>query len=192
MINIAVEGESDRELAKAVAREAGQTVNLVRVAGGKNKLDPLIPKYNRASAQLPWVVFRDSDALCPVTLRQQLSAPVAKWHAQFILRIAHSMSEAWLLGDAEAFSKYFSIRPGRIPSAPEDLPHAKRTVLALCAQSRSRDIRQDMTAPDGGTGPLYVSRLNEFASSVWRPREAAIVSDSLRRAIKRISALPVQ
>ena len=35
MINIAVEGESDREVARAVAMFAGHQVHQIRVAGGK-------------------------------------------------------------------------------------------------------------------------------------------------------------
>ena len=97
MINVVVEGESDREVAKTVVVHAGHRVHQVRIAGGKTKLDPLIPKYNIASAQFPWVVFRDSDSQCPVILRARLTAGISSWHPQFSLRIAHSMSEAWLL-----------------------------------------------------------------------------------------------
>ena len=99
MINVVVEGESDREVAKAVVAHAGHWVHQVRVAGGNTRLDPLIPKYNIAAAQHPWVVFRDSDSQCPVILRTRLTAGISSWHPQFCLRIAHSMSEAWLLAD---------------------------------------------------------------------------------------------
>ena len=101
MINVVVEGESDREVAKTVVVHAGHRVHLVRIAGGKTRLDPLITKYNIASAQYPWVVFRDSDSECPVTLRARVTAGISSWHPQFCLRIAHSMSEAWLLADRD-------------------------------------------------------------------------------------------
>ncbi|AZZ57012.1 hypothetical protein C5E08_14620 [Rathayibacter iranicus] len=189
MINIAVEGESDREMASAVAREAGKSVNKVRVAGGKTRLDPLIPKYNNASAQTPWVVFRDSDSRCPVSLRAELGAQISRWNASFSLRVAHTMSEAWLLADAEAFSSYFAVSRARVPVDPEALPHATRTLLALCADSRSAAIRRDVTASGGAIGPLFVSRINDFASTVWRPALAVGRSDSLRRAVNRIREL---
>lgn len=191
MINIAVEGESDREVAKSVVRAAGREVNRVLVAGGKSKLDPRIPNYNRASVQFPWVVFRDSDSVCPVTLRARLTVGILEWHPQFSLRIAHSMSEAWLLADRDTFSDFFSVPRNRIPDDPESLPHAKQTLLALCAQSRSRVIRRDVTAVGGQTGPLFVARVNEFASTTWRPTAASASSDSLQRAIERIRELPL-
>ena len=190
MINVAVEGESDREIARVVVRVAGKDVNLVRVARGKSRLDQLIPKYNRASTQTPWVVFRDSDAECPVVLRAKLAAGINRWESGFVLRIAHSMSEAWLLADPDGFSEYFNVPRSRIPSDPELLRHAKQKVLALCAGSRSRLIRQDMTSNGSEIGPLYVAHVNEFASTVWNPTEAALASDSLRRAIERIRDLP--
>lgn len=189
MINIAAEGESDREVAKAVVRAAGRTVNQVRIAGGKSRLDPLIAKYNAASSQAPWVVFRDSDSDCPVTLRNRLLSSVTLLSPQFSLRIAHSMTEAWLLADADSFADYFGVPVNRVPREPDHLQHAKQTLISLCVRSRSRRIRDDMTAPSNHAGPLYVARLNDFASTAWRAWEASSASDSLRRAINHIQRL---
>lgn len=190
MINIVVEGESDREVGKAVAARAGHEVRTVRVVGGKTKLDPLIPKYNLAAVQHPWVVFRDFDSQCPALLREMLARKIRSWHPQFILRIAHSMSEAWLLADREGFSEYFGVPANRIPGNPEDLANAKQALLGLVARSRSRSIRRDVVAADGLAGPLYVSRINDFASTAWGVAKAEEVSDSLRRAVLRISQIP--
>lgn len=190
MINVVVEGESDREAARAVVLAAGQQVGRIIVAGGKSKLDPKIPNYSRAAAQFPWVVFRDSDAECPVLLRSRLTSGIVDWQPGFSLRIAHSMTEAWLMADRESFSTFFHVPVNRIPQDPESSPHAKRVLLALCAQSRSRNVKRDMTAAGGAAGPLYVSQLNEYASTVWRPTEAAAVSPSLSRALAEIELLP--
>lgn len=192
MINIAVEGESDREVAKAVVRAAGHAVNHVRVAGGKSKLDRLLPKYNTASAQQPWVVFRDSDRECPVTLRARLAEAVRPWHPTFTLRIAHTMSEAWLLADREAFAAYFQVSIARVPRDPEVLQNAKRAVIELCGRSSSRAIRQDMVAGDNGIGPLYVMRVNDFAAGAWRVSAAEPESESLRRAVRHLESLPIR
>lgn len=186
MINIAVEGESDREVAKAVTRAAGHETNHVRVAGGKSKLDLLIPKYNSAAAQQPWVVFRDSDGECPVELRSNLAKNIPKWHDNFSLRIAHTMAEAWLLADREAFAAYFAVALMRVPVDPESLQHAKRALIGLCEFSTSRVIRQDMVANGGRIGPLYVVRINDFASSSWRASVAKHQSKSLGRAVRSI------
>ncbi len=190
MINVAVEGESDREAAKAVVRSAGQSVARVVVAGGKTLLDPKIPKYHEASRRANWVVFRDSDGQCPVELQQRLTMKIVVSHPRFALRIAHSMTEAWLLADRDGFSDFFHVRPGQIPAEPESLSHAKQTVLALCAQSRLRALRGDVVTRDGQTGPLYVARINEFASTRWSVASASANSLSLSRAIRSIRTLP--
>ncbi|MCJ1704652.1 hypothetical protein [Rathayibacter sp. VKM Ac-2926] len=190
MVNVAVEGESDRGVASAVVRAAGRSVGLIRVAGGKSRLDPLIPKYNLAAVQHPWVVFRDSDAACPVSLRQELTATIAAPNEAFCLRIAHSMSEAWLLSDTDAFAHYFAVPRGRVPADPEAFPHAKRTLLSLCSESRSRAIRSEVVSVAGGAGPLFVAHMNAFAGERWNARDAAERSQSLRRAIAAIRALP--
>lgn len=190
MINIAVEGESDRKAATAVVECAGRTVGRLYVAGGKSKLDPKIPKYSAAARETPWVVFRDSDGQCPVRLREDLLQKVGGHNSRFLVRIAHSMTEAWLLADVTGFSTFFRVNPAKIPRDPEALRHAKQSLLALCADSSSRAIRQGMTTADGKTGPLYVVHLNEFASSRWDVEAAAENSPSLARALTAIRALP--
>jgi hypothetical protein len=190
MLNLVVEGDSDREAAKAVVRWAGRDTNKVVVAGGKTRLDPKIEKYNRAAGHASWVVFRDSDGRCPVVVRNQISSQIVSWSPRFALRIAHSMTEAWLLADRDGFAEYFGVATNLLSRDPESLPHAKREVLRLCARSRSRAIRQDMVASDGDTGPLYVSRINDFASSRWDVGAAADVSQSLHRTVDRVRSLP--
>lgn len=190
MINIAVEGESDREAAKAVVIAAGRTVSKVVAAGGKTRLDPKIPKYNAAAKRSNWVVFRDSDGECPVQLRAQLlSTLTGPQSSQFCLRIAHSMTEAWLMADPAGFAEFFHVRVGKIPTVVEDLPHAKRTLLDLCVTS-PRAIRNGVVTADGLTGPEYVARINQFASSRWDVSAAAARCPSLRRAIAEIRTLP--
>lgn len=189
MINVAVEGESDRGAAEAVVAASGGTVARVVVAGGKTKLDPKIAKYCAAARQVPWVVFRDSDGQCPVELRSQLASRITTPNSKFALRIAHSMTEAWLMADTAAFARFFRISAARVPSDPEALAHAKHSLLRLCEASSSRVIRRDVVSPDGQTGPLYVSRLNEFALGHWNVGTAAENSPSLARAVAAIRTL---
>lgn len=190
MINVVVEGDSDREAAKAIVVSTGREVAKVIVAGGKTQLDPKIAKYNQAARQSSWIVFRDSDGKCPARLRTELTATIATWSPNFLLRIAHSMTEAWLLADRDGFADFFRVKAGQVPTDPESLPHAKHEVLRLCGSSRARVIRQDMVRSTGETGPLYVNRLNEFASTRWDVTSAAANCDSLRRAIRSIQGLP--
>lgn len=100
------------------------------------------------------------------------------------------MTEAWLLADRDGFAEYFGVPQADVPLSPEDLRHPKHTVLSLCTRSRSRDIRNDLVTKDGRTGPLYVSRINEFARTRWDVEAASATSESLRRAVDRIRNLP--
>lgn len=190
MLNIAVEGESDREAARAVVTAAGHEVGKIVVAGGNTKLDPKIPKYNRAAEYGPgWVVFRDADADCPVELRRQLTTGMIPGD-RFQLRIAKSMTEAWLLADREGFAEYFKVRVKVVPEDPESLPHAKRTVLDIVGRNAAKSVRSEVVTSSGETGPLYVYRINDFARDRWDVVAAAERSPSLARAVARIRELP--
>lgn len=189
MINIAVEGESDRGAAEAIARAAGHSVGKLRVARGKSKLDPKVPKYAMAAQFENWVIFRDSDGVCPVELRGALAGVPDLSNPKFCLRIAHTMIESWLLADTKGFAQYFRVRQGRVPIAPDQLPHAKRALLDICGTSSSSALRREVLAKNGDTGPLYVSRINDFATTVWDVAEASERSPSLARAVARIGEL---
>lgn len=157
--------------------------------GGKANVDRDVSKYIQASRSMPWVVFRDTDDACPVELAQRLLPPGDISSARFQLRLAHSMTEAWLLADRHGFASHFQVSRARVPLDPEDLPHAKREVLRLCAGSRSRGIRESMVAGENEVGPLYVSSINAFAREHWDVGAAAESSPSLRRAIERIRGM---
>lgn len=187
IVNVVVEGASDSGAASRLVEHAGHTVGKLVNKRGKGNLDPDIPKYAKAAEWEPWVVFRDSDSECPVQLRQRLMNSVAHSPNHFQLRIAHSMTEAWLLADHGGFASYFGINEASLPREVEDIPHAKREVLRLCSQSRSRAIREAVVTRDGEVGPLYVSTLNDFARSGWDVSAASDRSESLARAVTRIS-----
>jgi hypothetical protein len=189
MINVVVEGRSDEEVARRLIQASGHEVAKVVVKGGKTRLDPLLAKYNRAAAHAPWVVLRDSDAECPKTLYARLTAGIGSLSSSFLLRIAHPMTEGWLLADSKGFADFFKIRESQIPRYPESLTNAKHVVLALCASSRSRALRREMVVQGSKIGPLYTVRVNEFASTSWSIETAASRSDSLRRAIDRIGSI---
>ena len=100
-VTVVVEGTSDEETALRVVEYAGlEPFGRPISVGGTARLDSLIPNYVRASVGMPFVVFRDSDGQCPVELVSKLSA---KYHPcpTFVLRIAHTMTEAWLLANRE-------------------------------------------------------------------------------------------
>ena len=179
-IRIAVEGASDEEMARKLMRHAGLTVS--------HELDKVIPRLAKTTVNDPWVVFRDADTACPVELRRQLIGD-RPHDGAFELRFPTSMTEAWFLADAIGFAAHFRITRGRIPAVPDDLEHAKRSLLGLCQQSKSRALREDVVRPSGRPGPLYVLRMNEFAKMSWDIERASEHSPSLRRTVNRLSEM---
>ena len=187
-IRIAVEGASDEEMARKLMRHAGLTVSHVLVKKGSGELDKGIPRLAKTTVNDPWVVFRDADTACPVELRRQLIGD-RPHDGAFELRFPTSMTEAWFLADAIGFAAHFRITRGRIPAVPDDLEHAKRSLLGLCQQSKSRALREDVVRPSGRPGPLYVLRMNEFAKMSWDIERASEHSPSLRRTVNRLSEM---
>ena len=188
-MHVVVEGESDKAVARRVVEFAGRHVLHVTVTRGKTKLDSKLANYSRAARDQPWVVFRDSDNQCPVSLRRRLLAGIPD-NPLFALRIVHTMTEAWLMADRLGFSRYFAVSFDTVPVDPEAKPHAKQTLLRLCQRSRSRDIREEVVHGQAHPGPLFVERLTEFASRHWNVSVAAQSCPSLQRAITALQALP--
>lgn len=188
-MHVVVEGESDKAAARRVVEFAGRQVRHVTVTRGKTKLDSKLANYSRAARDQPWVVFRDSDNQCPVSLRRRLLAGIPD-NPLFALRIVHTMTEAWLMADRLGFSRYFAVSFDTVPVDPEAKPHAKQTLLRLCQRSRSRDIREEVVHGQAHPGPLFVERLTEFASRHWNVSIAAQSCPSLQRAITALQALP--
>lgn len=188
-MHVVVEGPSDEGAARRIVKAAGHEVAAVRVVRGTGNLDKKIPNYAKAARHSPWVVFRDSDNECPVALRDRLLAGVPSSRL-FALRIAHTMTEAWLMADQAGFASYFKVSRDSVPLAPEDMPHAKHTLLGLCLHSRSRDIREEVAADEAHPGPLFTDHLNEFATRRWNIEAAAENSPSLRRAITALNTMP--
>ena len=188
-MHVVVEGESDKAAARRVVEFAGRQVCHVTVTRGKTKLDSKLANYSRAARDQPWVVFRDSDNQCPVSLRRRLLAGIPD-NPLFALRIVHTMTEAWLMADRLGFSRYFAVSSDTVPVDPEAKAHAKQTFLHLCQRSRSRDIREEVVHGQAHPGPLFVERLTEFASRHWNVSVAAQSCPSLQRAITALQALP--
>ena len=188
-MHVVVEGESDKAAARRVVEFAGRQVLHVTVTRGKTKLDSKLANYSRAARDRPWVVFRDSDNQCPVSLRKRLLAGIPD-NPLFALRIVHTMTEAWLMADRLGFSRYFAVSFDTVPVDPEATPHAKQTLLRLCQRSRSRDIREEVVHGQAHPGPLFVEHLTEFASRYWDVSAAAQSCPSLQRAITALHALP--
>ncbi len=79
----AVEGWGDEPVAAKLIQLAGCIPRRVLTAGGKSRLDPKIPGYNRSGEHLCWLVLRDldhdDDGTCvPDVLEVLLKGPPAR------------------------------------------------------------------------------------------------------------------
>ena len=187
-VRVAVEGESDTGMVGTLLDHVGlELASPCVVKRGVANLDKLIPGLAHTTILNPWIVFRDSDAQCPVEIREKLIG--SRVHGDgFELRIACSMTEAWLLADTDGFAEFFKVPVKKLPQAPDSLPHAKQELLRVC-QLAPNSIRKDMVHFDGSAGPLYVKRLNDFARDRWDVTCARLTSPSLDRTIVRLAQL---
>jgi hypothetical protein len=192
-INYATEGIVDASVAEKLIRLCGAIPGLPRVAGGKTKLDPNIPRYAQSANWLPWLILRDldNDAPCGAELRRALldgDVPL------LCLRIAVRQIEAWLMLDREAIASFLKVPLEKVPANPEELPHAKRAMIDLARHSSSRSIRQALVPREGvgaSEGPEFAAQMLQFARDHWRPDVAAAAQpmSSLARAIECLRSL---
>jgi len=190
-ISAAVEGDTDEAVVRILIRHVGAEPGTFYGKKGKPHLKNHISGYNNAAHRTPWFVLvdLDRDAECaPPLVEEWIPIP-----APFLcFRVAVRTIEAWLLADAESVAAFFGIARRKVPIRPENVGDPKSTMVNLARISRSRDIRLDMVPREGSgrsIGPAYPSRLIEFTTSYWRPEQAAIASESLRRAIACLQRL---
>lgn len=184
-ISAAVEGLVDAAVATRLIQYVGGEVNAIHGQKGKSELLRDLRGYNHAARHFPWLVLVDLDCDChcaPPCLQRWLH----RASAQMCFRIATREIETWLLADRMGIASFLSVPMNRVPMQPETLPDPTASMVDLARRSASRNVREDMVPRPGSgraTGPGYVTRLGQFASTVWRPGTAAAVSDSLRRCL---------
>ena len=194
VISCAVEGPVDESILRVLLNYSGVIPAGIYGKSGKSFLRQKIQSYNQAAFYSPWIILTDlnHDAECAPVLRTLWLPDPAP---NMFFRIAVREVEAWLLGDQERIAAFLSVARSKIPQNPEMLDDPKQFMIELAANSRRREIRQDMVPRPGSgrkIGPAYTSRLVEFASNRrlgWRPEVAARNSDSLRRCLRRLQIL---
>jgi hypothetical protein len=191
----AVEGFPDKAVVSAICRSLNITVEESRiyVKRGKSNLDGKIAGYNNSAKGNSWLILRDMDhdASCPPELRDVILPTRSE---KMLLVIAEREVESWLLGDPESLSNFLGVGIRNFPHEPEAIEDPKKEVLRIAQRSRRREIREDMVPrPESGAkeGPLYASRLAEFAAKHWRPKVAAKKCKSLAYCIERLKTLCV-
>lgn len=155
---------------------------------GITKLIPDLPRYQQLARVMPVLCIADTDRACPLDCLQ-------KWlphkpPANFLLRLAVSESESWVLADRDGFAVFLGIAASKIAPAPDELPDAKRHLLQLAKHSKVRLYRQEMVTCSGDKqGSGYNLHLTSFVRQYWNPLKAAASSPSLARAILRLQQL---
>jgi hypothetical protein len=133
---------------------------------GVTKLQPALARYLGLARKLyPVLCIADTDGQCAVEW-------LAKWlpqaHAGFVLRLAITEAESWVLADRQGFAHTLAVPLNKLPQSPDE--------------------ESDPSKP--GTG--YNLHLGAFVCSQWDARRAAQHSPSLARAVQRLERLGVE
>ena len=137
---------------------------------------------------MPYVIFRDLDrdeGGCPVAVRSMLSSKTPGESPDLLIRIVDQCIESWILADRQGVAEFCkrpiaSVRP--CDSRPKD------HLLRLFQKAQLKDA----VFHEGGKlafGPAYELHLKRLMTHHWSIERAAAESDSLRRALKRLTDL---
>jgi hypothetical protein len=159
---------------------------------GVTKLQPSLPRYVGLARSLhPVLCIADTDGQCAVELR-------AKWlpqaHERFVLRLAITEAESWVLADRQGFSQALEVPLNKLPQCPDEESDPKRLILTLVKKSKIRQFRDEVVSSTDpskpGTG--YNLHLGAFVRNRWDAQRAAQHSPSLARAVKHLERLGVE
>jgi hypothetical protein len=177
---------------KLIGRQMANTdeVRLI-TKSGNGYLRSRMANFISVAERGPVLMLADLDRInCPPTLIRQWRRGRAL-PENLLLRVAVREIESWLLADREGFARYLSIAPQKITTSPEGISDPKHYLLNL-ARNAPRDLRSELLPAKGSIasqGFGYNSCLREFVAKMWSPTRAAERSQSLRRAINRVSEL---
>jgi hypothetical protein len=190
-VNLAVEDVLSEAIARKmlVSTRRNYVVGCCYMRHGKAYLHRLIAGFNNAAKVTPFLVLTDLDRgeCAPALIRSWLAKPL---HANLLFRVAVREVETWLLADGKALSEYMSTSAGRIPVDADSIVDPKEFLISLAAKSRRRDIREDIVPQQGSTakqGKNYNACLIAFVRDSWEPTRARLRSQSLNKALDRLS-----
>lgn len=158
---------------------------------GITKLIPDLPRYAKysQSGQAAVLCIADTDRACAKQLAEQWRPKHAP--QEFLLRLAVTEAESWLLADRVSFANYFDVPLNRIPVIPDEVADPTRLVLELAAKSKKKTIRNEVVRDKSATkaGAGYNLHLGAFVRDAWGIHNAASISPSLARAVGRLQTL---
>ena len=185
---VIVEGETDEPVVTALMRAAGWADSEfnVRSVNGKGAIDRDIKRYWEAARGHAYVVFRDLDrdgGGCPVTLRAELVERTPGESPDLLIRIVDQCIESWILADRHGIAEFCNRSAASVEPPPS---HHKPYLLSLM-----KDVK-DAVEEKGREldfGPAYKGHLQNLMNRYWSIERAATESDSLRRALERLTDL---
>lgn len=185
---VIVEGTTDEPVINALMRAAGWADHefLVWSVNGKGAIDRDIERYWEAARGHAYVVFRDLDrdgGGCPVTLRAELVERTPGESPNLLIRIVDQCIESWILADREGVAEFCGKSAAKVKLPPS---HHKPYLLSLM-----KDVKDavEKKGRELDFGPAYAVHLQRLMTHHWSIERAAAESDSLRRALERLTEL---
>ena len=187
---VIVEGPTDIPVVTALMRAAGWNDNQFKVmsANGKGAIDRDIKKYWEAARFIPYVIFRDLDrdeGGCPVAVRSMLSSKTPGESPDLLIRIVDQCIESWILADREGVAEFCNRSAA---SVKPPASHHKPYLLSMMKEAKLKDAVEEK-GRELDFGPAYALHLQRLMTNHWSIERAATESDSLRRALERLTEL---
>lgn len=187
---VIVEGATDEPVINALMRAAGWADSEFRVTSvnGKGVIDRDLKNYWEAARVLPYVVFRDLDrdgGGCPVTLRAELVEHTPRESPDLLIRIVDQCIESWILADRQGVAEFCNRSAASVELPPS---HHKPYLFRLMKDAKLKDAVEEK-GRELDFGPAYAVHLERLMTRHWSIERAATESDSLRRALERLTDL---
>lgn len=190
-IQLVVEDELSGTVLRKIVEQSGNELSVysVLITRGFGNIKNRIQQFLNASRAIPHIVLTDLDQMdCAPGLMKDWG--VGLTNQELLFRVAVREVEAWLIADREGMATYLNLPVTKIPLHPELEVDPKQTLLNLVRRCKKKRLVDEIVPQAGSSasiGPLYNSRLGEFVRDYWSIERAVINSDSLFRAVKRIS-----
>lgn len=187
---VIVEGPTDIPVVTALMCAAGwdDSEFSVTSANGKGVIDRDIKRYWEAARSIPYVIFRDLDrdeGGCPVAVRSMLSSKTQGESPDLLIRIVDQCIESWILADRQGVAEFCD---RSMASVKPPASHHKPYLLSIMKEAKLKDA-VDGKGHELDFGPAYETHLHHLMTHHWSIERAAAESDSLRRALERLTDL---
>lgn len=193
--NIAIVGEDELSLAILTRLiyeyKSEACISYKFLAKGFGNIKANTTKYMNASLVLPHIILTDLDRhTCARSLFDDWG--LINIPPSCLFRIAVKEVEAWILSDRSGIANFLNIQINRIPSYPEQELDPKEALLNLAKSTKRRGLSAELVSNSSAgliIGPLYNFRLCEFVTHSWDVNATIQNSNSLSKAVLRISEL---